>query len=85
MNNIWQLQEAKSRFSELVEKALAQGVQIVTRRGRKTVVILPYEEYERMISPKDSLVHFLLTSPLRSSELEIERDQSLPRTIEIEP
>ena len=85
MNNIWQLQEAKSRFSELVEKALAQGVQIVTRHGRKTVVILPYEEYERMISPKDSLAHFLLTSPLRGSELEIERDQSLPRTIEIEP
>jgi prevent-host-death family protein len=84
MNNIWQLQEAKSRFSELVEKALAQGVQIVTRRGRKTVVILPYDEYQRMIKPEDSLVQFLLDSPLRGSSLEIERDQSLPRDLEIE-
>ncbi len=84
MNNIWQLQEAKSRFSEVVEKALAQGVQIVTRRGRKTVVILPYDEYQRMIKPEDSLVQFLLDSPLRGSSLEIERDQSLPRDLEIE-
>lgn len=84
MNNIWQLQEAKSRFSELVEKALAQGVQIVTRRGRKTVVILPYDEYQRMVKPEGSLVQFLLDSPLRGSSLEIERDQSLPRDLEIE-
>jgi antitoxin Phd len=85
VNNIWQLQEAKSKFSELVARTLANGVQIVTRRGRKTVVILPFEEYERLTKPSDSLVEFLLASPLPGSDLVIERDKSTPRKFEIEP
>ena len=84
MNNIWQLQDAKSRFSELVERALANGAQIVTRRGKKTVVVLPFDEYERLAKPSDSLAQFLLTSPLAGSGLTITRDKSTPRTIEIE-
>ena len=85
MNNIWQLQEAKSKFSELVEQALADGVQIVTRRGQKTVVVLPFEEYQRLAKPSDSLAQFLMSSPLAGSELVIERDRRPPRDIEIEP
>ena len=85
MNNIWQLQEAKSKFSELVEQALANGVQIVTRRGQKTVVVLPFEEYQRLAKPSDSLAQFLMSSPLPGSELTIERDKRSPRNIEIEP
>ncbi|GIV81129.1 MAG: antitoxin [Anaerolineae bacterium] len=84
MTNVWQLQEAKSRFSELVNRTLERGVQIVTRRGKKVVVVLPYEEYERLTKPQDNLVHFLLNSPLAGSELIIERDRSLPREIEVE-
>ncbi|MBP8132561.1 MAG: type II toxin-antitoxin system prevent-host-death family antitoxin [Candidatus Hydrogenedentes bacterium] len=34
MSNTWQLQDAKNRFSEVVEKAVAEGPQHVTRRGR---------------------------------------------------
>ncbi len=85
MKNIWQLQDAKSKFSEVVERAISQGAQIVTRRGKKAVVVLPYEEYERLIGPKDNLSTFLLNSPLAGSELEIERDKSLPRSVDIEP
>jgi antitoxin Phd len=85
MNNIWQLQEAKSKFSQLVERTLVKGVQIVTRHGRKTVAILPFEEYERLTQPVDSLAQFLLASPLPGSDLVIERDQEAPRNIEIEP
>ena len=85
MNNIWQLQEAKSRFSEMVERTLEKGVQIVTRHGHKTVVILPFDEYERLTKRSVSLSQFLLTSPLAGSELIIERDKSTPRSLEIEP
>lgn len=85
MNNIWQLQEAKSKFSEVVDRALAQGVQIVTRRGRNAVVVLPYAEYERLTRQGGSLAQFLLASPLAGSELTIDRDRDLPREIEIEP
>lgn len=85
MDNIWQLQDAKSKFSELVEQALAHGAQVVTRRGRKTVVVLPFDEYERLVKPPDSLAQFLLASPLSGSELSITRDKSTPRNVEIEP
>ena len=85
MNNIWQLQDAKSKFSELIEQALANGAQIVTRRGQKAVVIVPFDEYQRLTKQTDSLAKFLLASPLPGSDLTIERDKSTPRSIEIEP
>ena len=84
MNNNWQLQTAKSKFSELVERTLHEGAQIVTRRGKKVVVVVPFEEYEKLTHPPKSLTHFLLDSPLASSELPIERDKSLPRKTDIE-
>jgi prevent-host-death family protein len=61
-HNIWQLQEAKSKFSEVVERALEDGVQIVTRHGHKTVVILRFdltaqlESAGRLLPAMDSLI-----------------------------
>ncbi|MGB9668865.1 MAG: type II toxin-antitoxin system Phd/YefM family antitoxin [Anaerolineales bacterium] len=83
--NIWQLQEAKSRFSELVEHTLRNGAQIVTRRGKKVIVVLSYEEYHRLTTPQGNLAQFLLQSPLAGSELKIDRDQSLPRAVNLQP
>jgi prevent-host-death family protein len=85
MNNIWQLQDAKNKFSEVVERALAQGVQIVTRRGKNAVVVMPFAEYEKLTHQNGSLSQFLLSSPWAGSELSIDRDKDLPRDIEIEP
>lgn len=85
MNNLWQLQDAKSKFSEVVERALSYGTQIVTRRGKKTVVVMPFEEYERLTHQSGSLVQFLLSSPLADSELSFERNKNMPRDFEIEP
>ncbi|MCX8023596.1 MAG: type II toxin-antitoxin system Phd/YefM family antitoxin [Thermanaerothrix sp.] len=81
--NLWQLQDAKSRFSELVERSLHEGAQIVTRRGKKVVVVLSYEEYRRLTAPQRNLAQFLLQSPLAGSELDIKRDQSLPREVSL--
>ena len=44
----WQLQDARSRFSAVVDAALAGEPQLVTRRGRSAVVVLAVEEYERL-------------------------------------
>jgi antitoxin Phd len=84
-NNDWQLQDAKSKFSEVVERALSHGNQFITRRGKKAVVVMSFETYERLTHHKGSLVKFLLSSPLADSEVSIERDKNLPRNIEIEP
>lgn len=83
--NIWQLQEAKSKFSELIDRTLSNGVQFVTRRGKRAVVVMPMEEYERLTRRAGRISEFLLASPLLGSDLKIERDQSRPRNIGIEP
>ena len=39
----WQVQDAKARFSELLETSLSEGPQVVTRRGVETAVLVPIE------------------------------------------
>lgn len=46
MGKVWQLQEAKARFSELVNKALTEGPQRVTRRGESAVVVVSEEDFQ---------------------------------------
>jgi antitoxin Phd len=60
----WQLQEAKSRFSEFLDAALKKGPQVVTRRGVETAVLVPIEEWHRMQSAsRPSLKELLLSGP----------------------
>ncbi|MFP3940232.1 MAG: type II toxin-antitoxin system Phd/YefM family antitoxin [Thermoanaerobaculia bacterium] len=44
----WAVQDAKARFSELLETSLAEGPQIVTRRGEETAVLVPVAEWRRL-------------------------------------
>ena len=70
MNKRWSVQDAKSRFSELLDNALAEGPQIVTRRGVDTAVLLPIEQWrrlERMTRP--NLKELLLTAEARTDDL----------------
>lgn len=59
----WQLQAAKQRFSELVERARREGPQVVTKHGREAVVVVSVEEYRRLQRPGDDLIEFLRTAP----------------------
>ena len=77
----WQLQEAKNKFSEVVEKALKVGPQIVTRRGVETVVVMSVEQYRRLTRPESDIADFFMKSPLRGSGLEIERDKGPAREV----
>lgn len=78
-DNIWQLQEAKNRFSELVNKALDEGPQVVTRRGEQVVVVVSNEEYQKLHKSQSGLLEFFRQSPLVGADLDLERDRSLPR------
>jgi len=44
----WQVQDAKARFSELLEAAVRKGPQTVTRRGVETAVLVPIAEWRRV-------------------------------------
>jgi prevent-host-death family protein len=83
MKHIWQLQEAKNRFSEMVERALKKGPQTVTRRGVETVVVVSVEEYRRLAAPPTSLSEFFQDSPLHGVALDLERSDDLPREIDL--
>jgi antitoxin Phd len=44
----WQLQDAKSRFSELIDDTLEKGPQVVTRRGVDTAVVVSVDEWKKL-------------------------------------
>ncbi|MBN1833325.1 MAG: type II toxin-antitoxin system Phd/YefM family antitoxin [Deltaproteobacteria bacterium] len=83
MKNTWKLQDAKAKFSQLVEDALRTGPQFVTRRGTKAVVIVSVEDYEALISKKPSFKDFLLDCPRVEDGFEFKRLKDLPRSIEL--
>lgn len=83
MAHIWQLQEAKNKFSKLVEKAQHEGPQFVTKHGKESVVVLSVEDYEKIVQPKSNLFQFIQTSPLSGTSIDIERDKSVARDIEL--
>jgi prevent-host-death family protein len=45
---VWQVYDAKARFSELLDTALRDGPQVVTRRGVETAVLVPIDEWKRL-------------------------------------
>ena len=44
----WPVQDAKARFSELLDTCMTEGPQIVTRRGAEAAVLVPFAEWQRM-------------------------------------
>ncbi|MCE2433956.1 MAG: type II toxin-antitoxin system Phd/YefM family antitoxin [Candidatus Latescibacteria bacterium] len=70
MTNTWQVQDARARFSELLKTGLAEGPQIVTRRGVETAVLVPIDQWrrlEKMSSP--NLKELLLAPEARTDSL----------------
>lgn len=79
----WPVQEAKARFSELMRDTVVNGPQAITVRGRRTAVVLSVQDYDRLKRPRSSLTEFLRKSPLGGIELDIERDRSPPRDVDL--
>jgi prevent-host-death family protein len=68
----WQIQEAKSHFSAVIDCAIAQGAQLVTRRGQNVAIILSVKDYEQMSGNKSNLMNVLMNAP-KGDVLTIER------------
>jgi prevent-host-death family protein len=81
----WPLHEAKNRFSEVVERAIKDGPQTVTKHGKDAVVIVSAEQYRRRTEAgkkqTQSLAEFLLQSPLRGARLRIRRSRDTGRPV----
>lgn len=81
-SNQWQVQEAKTRFSELIEHARLEGPQTITWHGRERAVVLSIEEYRALAAKKPDFKSYLLGGP-KVEDFSIERDQDPGRTIEL--
>ena len=74
MNTVWALQDAKNRLSEVVNSAVREGPQTITRRGRETAVVISIEDFQQLTTSPGTLVSFFRSSPLSGSGLDLERN-----------
>lgn len=82
MGSIWALQDAKSRFSAVVDRAVAIEPQIVTRRGTPVAVLISYDMYKSVAADDRSVVDVLLGGPRIEGGLDVSRDKAQPRVVE---
>ena len=79
----WTVAEAKAKFSEIVERAMAEGPQTITRNGRTAAVVVGAVEWERKTRRVGNLAEFFAGSPLRGSGLKVHRLKERPRKINL--
>ncbi len=84
MDKMWQLQDAKSHFSEVVERAKGGEAQVITRRGEKAVVVIDYGRYLSLTGQARGLLEVLRGDPPYPDDLVLERDRSPAREITLE-
>lgn len=78
----WQVQDAKTRLSELIERARTKGPQTITRHGTERAVVLSIEDYRALAAHKPEFKAYLLGRP-KIEEFSVERDRDIGHAIEL--
>jgi antitoxin Phd len=82
----WQLQEAKNSFSEVVNRALTEGAQTITRHGKPVVFVVSQEEFKKASPPEQKpfdLVAHLLACPEKNLHKLIGRTPGIARDLKL--
>ena len=80
--SVWPVQDAKARFSELLDACISEGPQVVSRRGTETAVLVPIEEWRRLQSAaRPSLKQLLLQESARTESLVPDRRKARRRPL----
>lgn len=82
-SQIWTVAQAKAKFSEIIDKAMSEGPQMITRKGRNAAVVVGAEEWQRKTTRIGNLAEFLASSPLRGSGLKLQRAKERPRKVSL--
>lgn len=69
--------DAKNKLSELIAAAGEGEPQVITKNGVETAVLISYDDYRKLTARKESLVDFLLKSPLRGSDIDLTRSKAV--------
>ncbi|MBB5752988.1 type II toxin-antitoxin system Phd/YefM family antitoxin [Prosthecomicrobium pneumaticum] len=76
----WQVQEAKTRLGEVIDRAISEGPQTITRHGKPRAVLMSVEEFEVLQKKRPSFKDFLMNGP-RFDDLDLERSKDTGRDI----
>jgi antitoxin Phd len=79
---VWQVQEAKTRLSEVIEQASSKGPQIITRHGSERAVILSIEDYRALTAYKPNLKEYLLGGT-KVDSFKVKRDHDTGRKVSL--
>jgi prevent-host-death family protein len=79
----WTVAEAKAKFSEIIERAMSEGPQTITRNGRTAAMVVGAEEWQQKTKRVGNLAEFFAESPLRGSGLKVRRLKGRPRMISL--
>jgi antitoxin Phd len=66
----WQVQDAKARFSEMLDDCLKDGPQVITRRGVDAAVLVPIDQWRRLRGDAPTLKDLLLSEHGRAEILD---------------
>jgi antitoxin Phd len=77
----WQVQDAKTRFSEVIERARVEGPQMITRHGTERAVVLSIEDYRALEAHRPDFKAYLLGGP-KVKDFSIERDRDTGRAVD---
>ena len=81
-HDAWSVAEAKARLSEVIDRAQGEP-QVITRNGKPSAIVVSVEEWARKTTRKGTLAEFLLNSPLRGAELDLDRQRDDPHDLEL--
>jgi prevent-host-death family protein len=81
-HDAWSVAEAKARLSEVIDRAQGEP-QVITRNGKPSAIVVSVDEWARKTARKGTLAEFLLNSPLRGAEVDLERLRDEPRDFEL--
>ena len=79
---VWQIQHAKARLSEVIERARSEGPQTITRHGAERAIVLSIEDYRALIAKRPDFKEYLLGGP-KVDDFSIERDRDTGRRVKI--
>ena len=65
----WQMQEAKAKFSELIKNVVNKEPQLISVRGKPTVVVISFDKYKNLMSNKISFIELMRNSPTKGEFL----------------
>jgi prevent-host-death family protein len=79
----WQLQDAKNRFSEVVDEARRSGPQFITRRGAAAAVVISSDDWAKLSRRRSSLIEVLRRAPKVAGGLDVKRSTDTGRDVEL--